>query len=305
MLYWFLGNVNPQHAAWLGLVLAVATPWLVASSLRFNLGNTSYRNLRFRFTGGMGVAARVFWPFFVFAVLTIIFPLEFDGLSWGREQWKGLIPSLVLLLFYPWFVAAYRLMLLNHVAYGSALFSTRARIRQVYWTYLKAGLWALALAVPATIISGLLAVAMRSNNDPTLYMRWTGQIMLLLTFLPWALAALLLYAYTQSRVTNTIIGASRLTIPPTPPAVAGNEVRLSSTLRMRTLAKLHVLNLLGIALTAGLAIPWAAVRSARVRAEATALSTLGTLDDVLAANAESRGAAADAASEFFSLDIAL
>ncbi len=306
VVYWFLGNVNPQHAAWLGLVLAVATPWLVATSLRFNLANTSYRNLRFRFRGGLRDSLNVFWPFVAFAVLTLIFPLEFDGMSWGREQWNGLIPTLVLALLYPWFIAAYRLMLLGRSCYGNANLSTRASIRNVYAIYLRATVLALVLAVPASICTALLVILVKSRSiDPTAILHWSTQALFILGLLPWAAVILVLYAYTQSRVANVTISASRFTVPPVPPAVAGSEVRLRSALRMRALVKLYLLNLLAVLATAGLAIPWAAVRSARVRADATTLVTLGSLDDVLASDAWAGGATADAASEFFSLDIAL
>ena len=50
--YWFTGEINPRYAPWIALIIATLAPWLVVSSLRFNLGNTSHRNLRFRFEGG-------------------------------------------------------------------------------------------------------------------------------------------------------------------------------------------------------------------------------------------------------------
>ncbi|MBL8309205.1 MAG: DUF898 domain-containing protein [Burkholderiales bacterium] len=304
--YWFWGNVNPKHAAWLGLALAAATPWLAVSSLRFNLGNTSYRNLRFRFSGGLRDSLGVFWPFVLFAGLTLLFPFEVDAEGWGREQWKGLVPSLVLMLFYPWFVGAYRLMLLRRSGYGAANLGTTARVRQIYAVYARAGLLFLALALPAAVANGLLVVLLKPRlSDPAAFTQWTTQILFLLNLLPWAAVAICAYAYTQSRLANVTLCASHLEVPPPASAAAGQMIRLHSTLRMRTLLKLYVLNLLAIVGSVGFAMPWAAVRSARVRAESMALLSDAPLDTVLAQDGLAGAAAADAASEFFSLDVAL
>ena len=62
--------------AW-GLLFLVALPWLVRSSLRFNARNTSYRNVRFDFSGTYTGALKAFvlWPLFTAITLFTTLPL--------------------------------------------------------------------------------------------------------------------------------------------------------------------------------------------------------------------------------------
>ena len=65
----------------------------------------------------------------------------------------------------------------------------------------------------------------------------------------------------------------------------------------------HVTN--QVIFSLGLLIPWAVVRTVRQRVETTALVMNGDLDDIIADAVLPASAAADAASDFFSFDVAL
>ena len=69
-------------------MVAVAAPWLMVSSLRFNLGNTSYRNLRFAFAGTVMDGVKALWPLVIFAVLTVAFPPVFGPTDMAKFDWK-------------------------------------------------------------------------------------------------------------------------------------------------------------------------------------------------------------------------
>ena len=60
---------------WL-IILFFAFPWLVNASLRFNARNTSYRNVRFNFTGEYfeALVAYVIWPLAGFASFFLLMP---------------------------------------------------------------------------------------------------------------------------------------------------------------------------------------------------------------------------------------
>ena len=59
------------------LLFLFGAPWLIVSALRFNARNTSYRNIRFNFTGTYGGAfgAYFLWPLLVGITLFTTFPL--------------------------------------------------------------------------------------------------------------------------------------------------------------------------------------------------------------------------------------
>ncbi len=61
------------------LVFLIFLPWLVVRSLMFNARNSSFRNIRFNFTGTYGQAAKVYLLFPILSVLTlgILFPYAY------------------------------------------------------------------------------------------------------------------------------------------------------------------------------------------------------------------------------------
>jgi uncharacterized membrane protein YjgN (DUF898 family) len=83
------------------------------------------------------------------------------------------------------------------------------------------------------------------------------------------------------------------------------NVRVFSSIKTWAMAKLYIVNSLAVIFSLGLAIPWAAVRTAKQRVETTALAVSGDFDDIIADAVPPTSATADAATEFFSMDIAL
>jgi len=61
-------------------------------------------------------------------------------------------------------------------------------------------------------------------------------------------------------------------------------------------------NILAIALTLGLATPWAVIRTLRYRAQKTALLVAGGLDQFVSAQAADIGAAGEEVGEMFGFD---
>lgn len=61
---------SPILAMFLGLAVAALTPWVQRAGLRFRLANTSWRGLRFGFSGTLAEVYRVYWPI---AIPTLLF----------------------------------------------------------------------------------------------------------------------------------------------------------------------------------------------------------------------------------------
>ena len=103
-------------------------------------------------------------------------------------------------------------------------------------------------------------------------------------------------AYLRSRLIN--LTANQTTLGP---------VRFHSDLLAKDLAFLYVTNLLGCALTLGLAIPWAVVRTLRYRLERmTVIADEATLTSFTAESLSgNQNATADAAADFWDIDLGL
>ncbi|MCK9201127.1 MAG: YjgN family protein [Gallionella sp.] len=71
LIYVVAGNLNPVVGLVIALLISAVMPWLIVRSLRFKLHNSSYRGLRFAFTGSDRDAYRVFLLFPILTALTL------------------------------------------------------------------------------------------------------------------------------------------------------------------------------------------------------------------------------------------
>ncbi|MFZ3017411.1 MAG: YjgN family protein [Gallionella sp.] len=71
LVYVIAGKLNPVVGLVIALLISAVMPWLIVRSLRFKLHNSSYRGLRFAFTGSDRDAYRVFLLFPILTALTL------------------------------------------------------------------------------------------------------------------------------------------------------------------------------------------------------------------------------------------
>jgi len=112
---------NPILNALVSILFLVLLPWMISKAMRFRAHNTSWRGLRFRFTGGVGEAAKawVLWP--IAAVFTL-----------------GILT--------PYALKAQRAYLVNHLHFGTEDFEVDLPIGPIYKMMLGAGLVMILIA---------------------------------------------------------------------------------------------------------------------------------------------------------------
>lgn len=115
------------------IVFVIATPWVLVSSLAFNARNSTFRNIRFAFTGRAGEAAGLYLGMMLLHVVTC-------GLAYPYVQWR-----------FTSFVVTRHL-------FGDLRFFWNSKSGDYYRTYLLA----LLLAVPGYIV---LFVALSSAKE--------------------------------------------------------------------------------------------------------------------------------------------
>ena len=190
MAYWFTGEINPRYAPWIALIVAMLAPGLVVSLLRFNLSNTSYRNLRFRFAGGVSDGLRALWPLPIVALLTLAFPPVFDPTDITKFDWKMLLLTLLLSALYP-------ICMVRFVCCCSTtrdLAARRSRVRHVFvpsTIYLRGLLVGIGLMLLAALLSALIFGAIFSAwaGKLTAKAKWLPVLLGLVAALPSAFAA--------------------------------------------------------------------------------------------------------------------
>lgn len=266
--YYAAAIFAPLLSGVLMIVFLIAMPWIVVSSLRFHARMSAYRGLRFDFTGSVGEAARIY-----------------IGLS------LLLIPTLGLILPY----LAYRQIkfIADNTTYGQTASRYQGTSKPFWGVYLFA---LVLMLLPIGIIAmGLYQVAQMkaAGMPPEVAMAAVGAGIVGGAVL-FYLMTLIAGAMIMARTANLLYNAT--TIGP---------VGFQSNQRARDLIWLYFSNLVLIALTIGIFIPWAKVRLARYRAGHLTVSGPENLSEFTAGQQQSSTATGAEMADLFDLNIGL
>ncbi|CAG2129061.1 hypothetical protein LMG31506_00581 [Cupriavidus yeoncheonensis] len=256
------GKVSPMLAVVLALALAAVFPLLLVRSLRFRMANSSYRGLRFAFTGGDADAYKVFvlWPLLTVFTLGALAPLAHQRLKHYQH---------------------------NHTRFGTAPFAFDASAGSFYGVYLRT--FAMTIVVVLVAVVGGIALGAGAGSG-----RGAAVLAGLFGTIGIYVAVLAVGPYFNASLQNLVWNHTTL-VPH----------GLRSEVNAGRLFYIFLTNMIGIALTLGLFLPFARVRSARYRVECMSLLARAPLDAFVAGQAESVGALGDAAADWYDIDIAL
>ena len=218
--------------------------------------------------------------------------LRFDFAATPREAARvyigmPLVVGLTLGLAYPWFVARQKAFVLSHHALGTTRFGCDVSAREFFGIYILGFIILLALVVPAAGLMGL-AVASEVLSEG---ISWLGFVVpAVLMYAAYAVV----YAFIQARTTNLLWNGAH-----------GPGIRFSSTLRAARLARIYVGNVVAIAATAGLLIPWAVVRTLRYRLENLSMFVADDVPHEANPSLERVGATGQELGDIFNLDLGI
>lgn len=253
----------PLGLAMLG-VITIATPWLMYMSFRFRLANTSYRGLRFSFTGSLRSAYNAFlkWP---------------------------LLAGLSLYTLAP--VAHQRIKAYQHgnSRFGHTPFSFDASVGSFYKIYLK-------LFLVTVLVIGITAYLFTSqmHAHPAMFANKQAEIGLVVVMVYVAIVALSLLAgpYFVSRLQNLIWNHTRL-----------GPHGLQYSMTARKLLWITVSNVAIVLLSFGLLKPFSDIRYVRYQVECMALLPEGDLEALVAGEQQQVSAVGTEVAGLFDFDI--
>jgi uncharacterized membrane protein YjgN (DUF898 family) len=270
-------------------VFAAAWPWLLNQSLRFKLHNTSYRGLRFRFTG----SARFLYLLMGIPLLALLLA---GGLMAAAVE-KGDKPDLwmfaptfavyaLLALLFPWLYFRFKRYQHSHSGYGNAMGRFHGRARGFYWIYLQA---VLLIVLVTAGLGGLFAILTGGGGG-------TGWFVTVGIAAALAFYALLFFmvAFIQARLQNYVWNNSLLGL-----------LGFDSSIWARRLTFISVTNLVLIVCTLGFYTPFAAVRMYRYRVESVAVLSTGDLDGFVARQGAEVGSAGEGVADLMDFDFSL
>ncbi len=283
-------------------ILAALWPALFRASQQFRLANTSWRGLRFRFTGDTAGAYRALLPLFVPGIAA------FAALVANGQPPAGAAPSpvspamamlvpAVMLALVPlcwWMVRKYQ-----HDGYAYAQVQAQLRTGPVsfYWICLKGLGLVVVAAVLAAFVAGVLAgVSVHGlfASEGTTGRAAVVGIMAAIAAVYLAVA-LVVWPYFVSRMQNLVWTRTK-----------SSQVRFDSRLAFWPLVGLTLKNWLLIVLTLGLYWPFAAVAMARMRLQAVTVFTRTDPDEFHARQRRrAEDATGDAAGDLVGVDIGM
>jgi uncharacterized membrane protein YjgN (DUF898 family) len=267
--YGFSERIHPAVAAIWGLFFLFITPWLVVSSVRFNARNTSYRNVRFNFTGTTGGAAMVYilWPILSLFTFFTTWPLVHRARDY---------------------------FLINNHTFGGKSFFTEFSGWSIYKIYLLAFALYLVVAVFIGALVGAIVVPAHlfvPGSKPTPQ----AIAVILVAYL------LILFAATAVQV---FIHALSMNLALNNTTLDGRH-ELRSNLGAFRFAWIVFSNMILLLLTVGLYYPWAMVRMTRYEISRFAVLAASDLDEFTSEAIATQGAIGEEIASFFDLGISL
>jgi uncharacterized membrane protein YjgN (DUF898 family) len=262
-------------------VLLLALPYMLRGALRFRLGNTSWRGLRFHFSGSAPLAYRTYLA----PIAVVLLPGVTVALL-GDSLWSSL--PFVLYLGWPAMYCEMKRYQYGHIGYGNQHSSTDLPLSDFFGIYVRGLLLATTLIFVylALGIAGLPLGALLPEKTTAALLGAAGALA----------SALVLYVllgpYQQVRVLNLCL-----------PRTAFPGVRFVSTLSARAFTRLQLKNLALTLLTLGLYRPFAVVSAYRHRLAHLMLEVDDGFDHVLAGVQSTGGAAGDASADLLGVDL--
>jgi uncharacterized membrane protein YjgN (DUF898 family) len=309
LLYGLAGQVSALAAGIAGVLLLALWPALFRASQRFRMANTSWRGMRFHFSGSLGGAYGALLPMLVPAVLVGVVASmtapESDAeaaaqaAAGAAAAWP--IFGAIALLFAAAPLGLWRLKRYQHGHYALGAHHTRlgAGPGAFYGLALKTLGVMLAVVVGFGVLGAAAAFALgvfsfgAGQGGPRL-----GLAHILLPVFIGLGFYVLLFAtvqpYSMSRLQNLLWSTTS----------ARPVLRIASRLRFRSASWLALKNFVLVVLTLGLYWPFAAVATARLRLQAVTVqvATDRLLADPARANQDASG---EAAGDLFGIDVGL
>ncbi|MBL9199501.1 MAG: DUF898 family protein [Opitutaceae bacterium] len=266
-----LSQMMPLLYLCLLLLFSIAAPWFIVRALAFNARNTAWRGLRFNFTGKYGGSAMVFllWPLMVPFTMGLLMPVV-------AQKQKDFV--------------------VKHHTFGRTAFGFRGTVEAFFKVYGVTLLFFLpVIAAYFGFIAFMIKLAIETQKGgggarpPSTDSLALFGIAMLFVVVP---ATFIGIQYFRARMFNLLWNNSSL---------AGT--RFLASMRFRDLLLVEFTNKLVVALTLGFLFPWAAIRTAKLRADSLKIVPFGNPDDFIAAEQSAVGAVGDSANDFFDFDI--
>lgn len=306
LVYVFIGQMIPAAGIGFAILLMLASPWFVWRSIQFNARMTSYRNVRFGFSGSLQDAYRYLLLFPLLPLLAVALLATVLWFGAGTAE-----PKVALMLIGFGVLATYLLMpylqsvitawYISNSRYGQGRLRAKLSAGKYYLVYLSLLGWGLLIVTLIVVLLGgatrftginLAAVAQQSSGEISTADMVPLLVATLATYLAMLLGGIWAKAYVKVKIRNYVF--SRVSLD--------NVLQLGSEITVGRLFRFYLVNMLLMICTLGLAYPWVRVRTARIMAETAQAHMNGSLDQYVSLQQSKQSAIGDEIGEAFDMD---
>lgn len=259
-------NVSSTAALLIMLCIGAVLPWLIWKSLQFKLFNSSYRGIRFGFRGSAGAA------YFAYLLMPLCaFFSLFLLTPLAHQQMKKFQHS--------------------ESRFGSTFFSFAAGPGSFFKAYLIGGLAALGGIIVIGILFGSTLAGLLAMSKDSPAVAFGSVIFFIIAVYVWMFS---IYPLFMTMIQNLIWNHTQL-----------GPHRFASDIGWGRMSFIMVTNLIGIAVTLGLFIPFAQVRSLKYRLESLTFIPADSLDHFIADNQSGASATGEGMADLLGFDLSL
>lgn len=270
--------VHPYVTLGMAGLIAIVFPFLIYKSLRFYAHNSAFRNIRFKFGGGLKES------YLVYLLIPLLIPFTLG-------------------LIVPYWMYRRKRYFFKNFAFGDTGSDFSGKVGPFYNIYLVAILTVIITA--ACIVALVLGVGIETLTSSMTIMNPAGDgpagqlpgfimIGIMTLYVVMLIIITLIQQYLFVRLTNYSWHHSKL-----------GAIYFKSDLQVKKLVWIRITNIIAIICSVGLLAPWAKVRRARYILNNLSLVSYCSLDEFTAATGEEESAVGDSATDFFDFEIGL
>ncbi len=306
VIYFFTWEIFPQAGFWLLALGVLLFPAIMVMALSFHMNNSAYRSIRFSFKKDFHKIYMVFiTPLAIVLVLTWLsysflestdFIAELENQKDAEFHKEDLLPTVFMFFILPLLPYLDYLrtrFIINQTQYGKSEAHFSAGGWEFYKIYLIAFLLFMAIIFVATIAIGVIVAIIGIENGSAENLGenigWITVISMIAIYVP----SFFIYGYMRAVRTNMVFNNANF----------GRDTFISK-LKTVPVSWLYLSNAIAIVCSAGLLIPWAAIRMARYVADNTEFESR-TLDNIQATSESKQSALGEEFGDAFDLDLGL
>ncbi|WP_127718410.1 YjgN family protein [Halobacteriovorax sp. HLS] len=276
--------IHPVVAIFDALIVFLLVPFIIIKSLKFNVNNTSYNNIKFHLRAKVSEGYKLFIKYFSFPMIVSIGALIFLYLS-GNLTNKGLkidendsftsavvgglylLNFLYLIIMSSSILNAYLNFFYNNIYYGGSkvvLDTSRKQVTKgVIIPFVLSSLVALSIPIGIAMLSGIGGAA-------SLFIVLAAILLYFSFFYIFTKFPFLIFSFVWNRL-----------------SLEGGEMK--NDLKHSTFAITVFVNAIVTAVTFGIFYPWTVIRMLRIKTESKSIK-IGPLDDVQAVASDKESA---------------